>query len=138
MSETLDVDDPILDNKAVGRNFQVWRKMADIKAHDIAAQLGMSEAAYTKFERGEANITIELVKKVAVILKVNPLFLLTVTPTNIIESGNHSPGAILGMVYGSYNYQGINEQQSQMIMKLMESVTALSNKVLEVLDKQKD
>ncbi len=128
------VANPILDNKAIGRNLYLYRKMADLKAVDIAGQLGLKEAAYTKYERGETLFTLDFIKRVAEILHVNPLLLLTVTPNNIIESGNNSPGAILGQVYGNYNYQAYSEQQNQMMLKLLENMTTLSDKVIEMIE----
>lgn len=126
---------PILDDKAIGRNLYLYRKMADLKVIEVAEQLGLKESAYSKYERGETAFTLEFIKKAAVVLHVNPLLLLTVTPNNIIESGNNSPGAILGMVYGNYTYQTVSEQQTQMMLKLLESVTALNEKVMGIISK---
>jgi transcriptional regulator with XRE-family HTH domain len=127
---------PILDDKAIGRNLYLYRKMADLKVIEVAERLGLKESAYSKYERGETGFTLDFIKRAAEVLHVNPLLLLTVTPNNIIESGNNSPGAILGMVYGNYTYQTVNDQQNQMMLKLMENITTLSDKVVELLNKQ--
>ncbi|OJW79600.1 MAG: hypothetical protein BGO69_12790 [Bacteroidetes bacterium 46-16] len=129
---------PILDDKAIGRNLYLYRKMADLKVIEVAERLGLKESAYSKYERGETGFTLDFIKRAAEVLHVNPLLLLTVTPNNIIESGNNSPGAILGMVYGNYTYQTVNDQQNQMMLKLMENITTLSDKVVELLNKQPD
>lgn len=126
---------PILDDKAIGRNLYLYRKMADLKVIEVAEQLGLKESAYSKYERGETSFTLDFIRRAADVLHVNPLLLLTVTPNNIIESGNNSPGAILGMVYGNYTYQTVSEQQNQMMLKLMETVTALSEKVMTIIPK---
>ncbi len=129
---------PILDDKAIGRNLYLYRKMADLKVIEVAERLGLKESAYSKYERGETGFTLDFIKRAAEVLHVNPLLLLTVTPNNIIESGNNSPGAILGMVYGNYTYQTVSEQQTQMMLKLMESVTALNQKVMDIVNKHEE
>jgi transcriptional regulator with XRE-family HTH domain len=127
----------VLENETIGRNISMFRKIRGIKAFDMAERLGIKEATYTKYERGETKITIDFVQKVADELKVDPIELLTISPGNYIESGNNSPGAILGRIGGSYNYQTTNEQQTQMMMKLIESVMALNERVMKMLDEKK-
>lgn len=127
----------VLENEAIGRNISMFRKIRGIKAFDMAERIGIKEATYTKYERGETKITIDFVQKVAEELKVDPIELLTISPGNYIESGNNSPGAILGRIGGSYNYQTTNEQQTQMMMKLIESVMALNERVMKMLDEKK-
>src|SRR5579864_762862 len=100
----------VLENKTIGRNISMYRKMRDIKASDMADRLGLKEAAYTKYERGETQITIEFVQKASEILKIDPVALLTIPPGTYIDSGNNSPGAILGRVEGPYNYQTTDEK----------------------------
>lgn len=120
----------ILENKKIGRNFSMFRKIRDKKATEVANYIGIGEAAYTKYERGESKITIDIIQKVSEFLKVDPLHILSATPGNFIENGNHSPIAING-----YN-QTINEHQFQLMTKLMENVIAMNEKVMKLLDKR--
>lgn len=122
----------VLDNRAIGRNISMYRKIRGIKAFDIAEQLGMKEASYTKYERGETQITIEFVQKVAEILKVDPLQILTVSPSNFIENVHYSPIAI----QGENHYQNTNEEQTKLMLKLMESVTQLNERLVSLLEKK--
>lgn len=119
----------VLENKSIGRNLALFRKLRDKKAMEVAEHIGLSEAAYTKYERGESKITIEMIQKVAEFLEVDPIMLLSVSPGAIIDSVNNSPHACVSN-YGSYNYQTYNEKQAEMMLKLME-------KVIELLDKNK-
>lgn len=119
----------VLENKSIGRNLSLFRKLRDKKALEVAEHVGLSEAAYTKYERGESKITIEMIQKVAEFLEVDPIMLLSVSPGSIIESVNNSPHACVSN-YGSYNYQTYNEKQAEMMITLME-------KVIELLDKNK-
>ncbi len=69
-----------LDNKKIGHNIYIQRKIAGLKAFDVAEQLGIKEAAYTKYERGETKITIDFVKKLAMIFNIDPLLILSTPP----------------------------------------------------------
>lgn len=119
----------VLENEAIGRNISMFRKIRGIKAFDMADRLGIKEATYTKYERGETKITIDFVQKVAEELKVDPFKLLSTTANQVIE--NVSNSAING------NYQTTNEQQTQMMMKLIESVMALNERVMKMLEEKK-
>jgi transcriptional regulator with XRE-family HTH domain len=127
----------VLENKTIGKNISIYRKIRDIKAADIAEQLGMKEASYTRYERGEAAITIDLVQQIANILKVDPLMLLSVHPGTLIESGNNSPNACISN-HGYFNNQTVDEQQTKMMLKLLENVMIISERLIALLDKKKD
>ncbi len=120
----------VLENEAIGRNISMFRKVRGIKAFDMAERLGMKEATYTKYERGETKITIDFLNGVAKELKVDPVQILTASPQNIVQNLTNSPFAINGTV------QTANEQQAQMIMKLMENVMAMNEKVMKLLEEK--
>lgn len=126
----------VLENKTIGRNISMYRKIRDIKAGDIAKQLGIKEATYTKYERGETALTINFIQQVAEVLKVDPLMLLSVHPGTFIDSGNNSPGACISN-NGYFNHQTVDQNQSQMMMKLMESVMDLNQRLVEILDENR-
>jgi transcriptional regulator with XRE-family HTH domain len=121
----------VLENEAIGRNISMFRKIRGIKAFDMADRLGIKEATYTKYERGETKITIDFVQKVAEELKVDPLQILTTTPNNFIENGNNSPIAING------SNNTTDAEQTQLITKLVESVMALNERVMKMLEGRK-
>ena len=126
----------VLENKKIGRNLALYRKMRDKKALEVAEHLGMSEAAYTKYERGETKITVELVQKVAEFLKVDPISVLMSQPESFIESFNNSPVTGTGFInqIGGH-FQANDEKQNEMMMKLMENVVRLSERVIEMMEK---
>lgn len=124
----MDQELTVLENKTIGRNFYIARKVRDRKAAEVAEYCQMSEAAYTKYERGESKITIELIQKVAECLSVDPLHLITAAPGNIIENGHNSPIAING-----YN-QTMNEEQLKMTNKLIETTLTLVDKLVLLID----
>lgn len=126
-----------LSNKAVGRNLAKFRMMRDMKASDLAERIGMKEAAYTKYERGESKVTIDLVQKVATALEVDPIMILATAPDNFIESISNnsvSPGGVIGNQNESkVEVQGdlhtVDKHQQELIVKLME-------KLIEMLEKK--
>jgi transcriptional regulator with XRE-family HTH domain len=123
----------VLENRAIGRNIALYRKIRGMKAFEVAEGLGLKEASYTRYERGEAAITVGIVQKVAEILKIDPLMLLSVSPGSFLESGNNSPGAIVG----NNNVQSMNTEQFKLMLKLMENMTTISQKMIELLEKNK-
>ncbi|SIT16995.1 helix-turn-helix domain-containing protein [Belliella pelovolcani] len=65
----------ILDNQTVGLNLSLFRKLRQKKALEVALHLGLKEAAYTKYERGETKITIEIIQNISEFLNVERLFI---------------------------------------------------------------
>jgi transcriptional regulator with XRE-family HTH domain len=124
----------ILENKTIGRNISLYRKIKGMKAMEVAEKLGLKEAAYTRYERGEAAITVNMVQQIAELMKVDPLHLLAVHPGSFIESGNNSPNAVLAM--NSSNWHTINEDQMKMTLRLIESVTQLNERLVGMLEKR--
>jgi transcriptional regulator with XRE-family HTH domain len=126
----------VLENKSIGRNLALFRKLRDKKAFEVAEHIGLSEAAYTKYERGESKITIEMIQKVAEFLKVDPLQIVSVSPSNFLENIQNSPAAGVGNYIGE-NFNPYNEQMMQNVLKLMENMMTVSQKLIEFLDKNK-
>ncbi|WP_127125099.1 helix-turn-helix domain-containing protein [Pseudoflavitalea rhizosphaerae] len=120
----------VLENKMVGRNLYKIRKIREKKAADVADHIGITEAAYTKYERGESKITIDLIQKVAEYLKVDPINLITSSTGHFIEIGSNSPAA------GINNYNGVDEKLMVLVTKLIENQMAMNDKIMRLLEKQ--
>ena len=121
-----------MDNKTIGRNIATFRKLKEIKAFDMAERLQMKETTYTKYERGETAITIDFVNKIGEILEVDPLQILASSPSNILENISNSSIAI----QHHSTFQTSNEQQAQMMLKLMESVIHMNENLVKHLDRK--
>jgi len=124
----------VLENKTIGRNLYKFRKIKDKKASEVADFIGISEAAYTKYERGETQITIDFIQKVSECLKVDPVSIITSTPGNFVENGNNSPNAI------SINNSSIggdaklvDDKQTALITKLIETQIDMNKEILAML-----
>lgn len=121
-----------IDSKAVGQNIARIRKLKDIKAADLALQLGLKEAAYTKYERGETFITLEFIQKVAAVLKIDPAQLLASNISNIFDNFQHSPVSI----HGTSTYHAADPAQNERLVKLMESVIEMNKKLIAILEQK--
>lgn len=128
----MDQEFTVLENKMVGRNMYLNRKIREKKAQEVADHIGISESAYTKYERGESKITVDILQKVAEFHKIDPISLLASQPVTYIDSGNNSPGAILG----NNNVMSMTEDQTKMMLTLIQSVATLNEKVIELLGKK--
>lgn len=122
----------VLENKIVGRNMYITRKIKDKKASEVADYLGISESAYTKYERGESKITIDIVQKVAELHKIDPFSLLSGPSGHIIEIGNNAYGAV---GFNNYN-NSIDEKQTALLTKLIEMQIAMTEKVMALLERK--
>lgn len=120
----------VLENKAIGRNISIYRKMRGMKASEVAESLGMKESTYTRYERGEAEITVNIIRQVAETLKVDPLMILSVTPSNFIEN---SPNSAVG---SNNNWHSTNEEHTKIMLKLMENLVTLNERLISLLDKK--
>lgn len=121
-----------LENTTIGRNLYRARKIREKKASEVAKSVGLTESAYTKYERGESKITIELIQKVAEFLKFDPIQILTTSPGNFIE--NVSNAVVLS---NFQTFQTVNEKQNEMVLKLLESVTAINERLIKLLDENR-
>jgi transcriptional regulator with XRE-family HTH domain len=120
-----------LENTTIGRNLYRARKIREKKALEVAKFVGLTESAYTKYERGESKITIEIIQKVAEFLKFDPLQLLTVSPGNFIENVSNS------VVLSNFKtFQTVNEKQNEMMLKLMENVMLMNERLIKLLEEK--
>jgi transcriptional regulator with XRE-family HTH domain len=122
----------VLENKTIGRNMALYRKIKGMKALEVAEGLGLKEASYTRYERGEAAITVDIVQKVAEIIKVDPTMLLSVAPDTFIENGSNSSNSANRYFY----YHGVDKEMLQSMMKLMENMVTISQRLIDLMNKQ--
>ncbi|WP_137402951.1 helix-turn-helix domain-containing protein [Echinicola rosea] len=85
MNDVTPFQDQLLDNHSIGQNLMAFRKLRNLKALEVGEYLSMSEANYTKYERGENKITIDIINQFSEFTKVNPIHVLTIKPGQIIE-----------------------------------------------------
>lgn len=130
MGENEDSGFTVLENKSIGRNFSMFRKLRDKKAIEVADYLGLKEAAYTKYERGESKITIDMIQSVAEFLNVDPLQIISSQPGHIIEHLTNSPFSISGNVKANY----ADKNQTEVMMKMMETMMQMNEAIRKILE----
>jgi len=122
-----------IDSKTVGQNIARLRKLKDIKAATLALQLNMKEAAYTKYERGETAITVEFVQKVAEVLNLNPIWLLTSDVNDIFHNLQRLPNSIKDQ---RSNIHADDTIQGEKFNRLLESVVEINKTLVAILEKK--
>ena len=56
---------------SLGRNLAYFRKLAGLTQQQVAEKLNLNRTTYTKYETGASEPSIEILKQIAVILKVD-------------------------------------------------------------------
>lgn len=64
------------------------------------------------------------------------MVLLSVSPGSILDIAYNSPNACISN-YGYYSNQTYNEKQMEMMLKLMENVVIISQKLIDLMNKEK-
>lgn len=124
----------VLDNERIGRNLQNFRRIREKKASEVAEHLGLGEAAYTKYERGESQITVKLIQSVSEFLKVDPIQVIASSPGSFFENIHNS--SILNNA-NFHTFQGTHEESTKTMLKLMESIAAMNERLVALLEKGK-
>jgi len=116
--------DTLLDDKKIADNIRFYRRARGFKAYEIAEKLGITESAYTRYERCEGALTIAQLRRIADALLVNPLELLSVPVQNYFMNVNNGT-------------QSSVEEQSKAMSSLIEKVTQICDVNLQALEKEK-
>lgn len=114
-----------MDNRTVGQNIAKLRKLKDFKASEMAMRLSMKESTYTKYERGETAITLAFLNKVATILSIDALKILTASPNSLFETSFNSSE-------NSSHVWGSVKQNTEMSV-LIEGIISLNEKLALII-----
>jgi transcriptional regulator with XRE-family HTH domain len=97
--------------EAVGPKIRKLREIQDLTQEYMATQLGISQAAYSKIERGESDITFSSLKRIACALGVDVPSLLTFDTGMVIHKVNeHQNGGQAGFVIN----QGLADKEREL------------------------
>lgn len=118
----------ILDNQIVGKNISLFRKLRQKKAFEVALHLGLKEAAYTKYERGETKFTIDIIQNISEFLKVDPLHILVSNPEQLLEN-LYQGSTISSLKLNSSNI----EDQNKAFHQILQSILTLNESIKEIL-----
>lgn len=121
-----------LDNQTVGKNISLFRKLRQKKAFEVAYHLGLKEAAYTKYERGESKITIDLIQNISEFLKVDPLHMLVSNPEQLLENlYQSSPSSSFKLDSNK------SEDHNKTLHQILQSILTLNESIKEILTSEK-
>ncbi len=120
-----------LDPAKVGYLFYLNRENAGLTLLQTASEFGMTEDEYLEYERGKRKITIELIQKAATVFKIDPLSLISTSNTNHFQDVYSSP-----INSNFHTYKSTNEKQDEAILKLIDSVTNMNDRIMELLEKK--
>jgi transcriptional regulator with XRE-family HTH domain len=62
--------------RALGRNLRSFREAEELSQEAFAARMGFHRTYWAGIERGERNLSLQSVEKIADMLKIEPLLLL--------------------------------------------------------------
>lgn len=111
-------------------NIKRLRELKSITREDIASELGMSLSGYSKLERGEVDITLTKVYKIAEILKVSIEQLLNFDATQIFNVSNNNSVQGIGAHADTMNFfsDDYKEKYIKMLETEIERLKILLNK----------
>ena len=73
-------------NTTIGDNIRKIRMLKNIDAKTLADKLGISVSAFTKIERGETQIDLERINRIAETLQVNPDDITSFNPDRLYQN----------------------------------------------------
>lgn len=120
-------------NKIIGENLRTIREGKKRKALDIATELGISESAYTKYERGETPINPTRAFQLADIFNISVHeILLPLEHCHIENSFHNSPFS--GTLNGSISNSTINSSSLvESLLKIIEQNSESNKRMNETL-----
>jgi len=93
----------------------------------IASELGINQNTYSKLESGQTRLTVDRMKKLAELYKVNPEYFLNEEATII----NYNTGNRSRAIINTQNYHDNHDQRS--IQKLYDKLLADKDQTIEFL-----
>jgi transcriptional regulator with XRE-family HTH domain len=100
-------------------NIKRLRELKSITRESIAADLGLSLSGYSKLERGEVDITLSKIYKIAEILNVNVEQILNFDASQIFNVSNNNQVQGLGAHADTMNFFG--DDYKEKYIKMLES-----------------
>jgi transcriptional regulator with XRE-family HTH domain len=106
---------------------RVLREVNGYTQEYIASELGINQNTYSKLECGQTKLTIDRVKKLAELYKVNPEYFLNEEAPII----NYNTGTRSKAIINTQNYHDNEDQQS--VQKLYEKLLLDKDQTIEYL-----
>ncbi|MCU0340354.1 MAG: helix-turn-helix transcriptional regulator [Spirosomaceae bacterium] len=98
--------------QSIGSKIRKIRELKDLTQSNVAATLDMSQTAYSKIERGESDVAYSTLKKIADVLGVDVVSLLTFESGMVIQKvSEHQQG---GQANGFVFNQGLADKEREL------------------------
>ncbi|WP_396156924.1 helix-turn-helix domain-containing protein [Flavobacterium sp.] len=116
-----------MDIKKVSENIKKFRELKGITRDDIAGELEMSVSGFSKIERGEIDLTLSKLDKIANIIGVSVSQILNFDATNIFNVSNNKTVNSIGTDNNITN-QNEGNYTEKYIQKLEEEIELLKKR----------
>lgn len=114
--------------EAIYNNIKKFRELKNLTREWMASELGLSLSGYSKLERGEVDITISKIYKIAEVLNVSVEQLLNFDASQIFNVSHNQHVQGLGSQADIINFYG--DDYKEKYIKMLESeVERLRNKL---------
>ena len=93
------------------------KKIRELKGYSqeyVASELGISQAAYSKIEKNDKNLSIERIKTISLVLEIDPLELINFNVQNIFNNCKNDNFGNKG------NYYAFSENERDLYEKTIE------------------
>jgi transcriptional regulator with XRE-family HTH domain len=104
--------------KEIFNNIKKFRDLKSITRETMAAELGMSLSGYSKIERGEVDLTLSKIQRIAEILQVSLEQLLNFDSSQIFNISNNNQVQGLGSHADTINFFG--DDYKEKYIKMLE------------------
>ncbi|MDM8175972.1 helix-turn-helix transcriptional regulator [Olivibacter sp. 47] len=121
------------DNERIGYQLYLGREIAGLTSLEVADELGFEENEYLEYEKGKRKFTIELVQKVAHIIKADPKRILS-TPASSVFREIHDSNILYSSTF--HTFTGTSEKHNEALLRLIDNVNEANKRLMEVLSQK--
>lgn len=114
-----------------GQKIRMVRELRGLKQEHVASRLGIAQNTYSQYENNQIKITVETLQRIAEILEVNPMDLMSHQPAIIKLQSNM--GTQLAYVENFISYQ--KEMYEEMIASKNVEIERLQSIIDNLLKK---
>lgn len=121
-----------INKEKFGLQFQILKEINGLSITEIAAELDIDESEVLAIEKGNGEITPDLIKNIAILFKTDISSLLSSSATvNHFENVYSSP---INSTF--HTFKSTDEKQSEAILLLIDNVTSMSKRITELLNQK--
>lgn len=77
-----------MENSNIGEKIRLIRTIKGLTQDNVSAELGLSQKAYSKIERGETKLSLDVIEKLSVIFQMQPQDILNFNPETFIQTNS--------------------------------------------------